>query len=269
VAVIAVALGLCVSGCAPRVSITLPGGVGRSEPAAIGYFEQARATCAGVRSWSAELGLGGRVRGQAARGRVLAGSRESGDLRLEGVAPFGAPLFILVALHERASVLLPREERILRDVPARDVLDALVALPLSASDLHALLTGCLVTKPVVANPRALDGGWVAVDVGDRMTAFLRDDGSGWRIRLAQMGDLSLSYDAFEAGGPREIAIVSRDPARRDAAPFVQLRLRLAQVEPNAPLDDSAFTVDVPADARPMGIDELRTRGIGWRQTAGS
>jgi hypothetical protein len=249
------------SACAPRVNVSLPGGTGTAAPAALDYFQKARATCSSVQSWSAEMSLAGRVRGATVRGRVLAGSRASGDLRLEGVAPFGAPLFILAARDERASVLLPREGRVLRDVDAREVLDALTALRLSAADLHAVLTGCLVASPVPSNPRALDNGWLAVDVGEGVEAFLREDEAGWRIRRARIGDLALAYDQYEGGGPREISIVARDGSQPTSSPAAQLRVRLAQVESDAALPDDAFTLEVPAAARPMGLEELRTRGL--------
>ena len=59
----------------------------------------------------AELGLSGRAAGQRMRGRVLAGL-VPGALRLEGVAPFGAPVFILVADGTRGTLLLSRERRV-------------------------------------------------------------------------------------------------------------------------------------------------------------
>jgi hypothetical protein len=62
------------------------------------------------------------------RGRVLAGV-VPGALRLEGVAPFGGPVFILVADGVHGTLLLPRD-RVLQDAAAEDILDALVGIRL-------------------------------------------------------------------------------------------------------------------------------------------
>ena len=49
------------------------------------------------------------------RGRAIAGFDLPGSLRLEGVAPFGPPAFILAGRDEAATLLLPRENRVLRE----------------------------------------------------------------------------------------------------------------------------------------------------------
>ena len=95
-------IGLAACG-QPRV--TLPGGTGTPAPDFAPAYAQARAACDSVRTMQAELGLSGRAAGQRMRGRVLAGL-VPGALRLEGVAPFGAPVFILVADGARGTLLL-------------------------------------------------------------------------------------------------------------------------------------------------------------------
>jgi hypothetical protein len=256
---LAVALAVA---CAPRVRVTLPGGAGRPDPGAVERYAEATARCAGVRTWSGEIALAGRVRGDAVRGRVLAGSTSTGDVRLEGVAPFGGPVFVLAARNERATLLLPREDRALMDAPASAVLEALAGLPLAAADLHAVLTGCVVAERTPSNGRALDDGWLAVDLGVDRTAFLRGGTSGWQVSAARVGPLAIAYEAREAGSPREIRISSLSGPGGE----LQLRLRLAQVEENGELPAEAFQVSVPADARPLTLQELRARGLSFRES---
>ena len=48
-----------------------------------------------------ELGLSGRAGDESLRGKVITGLQRGGAARLEGVAPFGAPVFILAARPSR------------------------------------------------------------------------------------------------------------------------------------------------------------------------
>ena len=62
------------------------------------------------------------------------------------------------------------------------------------------------------------------------------------------------YSDFHEGLPHSIHLVSADPKRFD------LQVRLAQLEPGAPLDADAFRVRIPPSAQPITIDELRRSG---------
>ena len=65
-------------------------------------------------------------------------------MRFEAIAPFGQPFFILAGRDDRASLLLPRDNRILTDASVPALLERLTGLSLGASDLRLILTGCLV-----------------------------------------------------------------------------------------------------------------------------
>ncbi len=117
--------------CGPR-RIALPAGPGTPLPDYAAAFSSARG---GMRRRSerlqAELALSGRAAGQRMRGRVHAGLIP-GALRLEGVAPFGSPVFILVAEGVRGTLLLLRDRRVLEDAPPEEILNALVGIRLGA-----------------------------------------------------------------------------------------------------------------------------------------
>jgi hypothetical protein len=244
--------------CAPKVVVSLPTGAMRADAAAEAVFAESRSRCQAIHSWSAELSAAGRVRGHTVRTRVLAGTTDRGDLRLEAVAPFGAPFFVLVAAAERASLLFPREGRVLRDAAAFQVLDAMIGLELSAADLHALLTGCGVSQPRPGNGRAIGREWRAVDVADSQTIFFRETAGTWRLEAARLGALTVGYAGFEGTTPREILLVADE---RNGGTGVRLRLQLSQVEENAALPHEAFEITVPPDARPLTVAELRERGL--------
>jgi hypothetical protein len=250
--------GLTVS-CAPRVVVSLPGGSSTPDPDAEPLLASITARCAGVHTWSAEVAVSGRVRDETARLTVLAGTTDRGDLRLEGLAPFGAPIFVLVATADSASLLFPRDPSLLRGAPTAAVLEALVGLSLEPADLHALLTGCGVSEPVPSAGRAFAGGWKAVDVGPGRTMFLTHTGDRWRLTAARIGSLTVGYAGFAGVAPREVRLVAEDPARGSNA---RLLLRLSQVEENGVLPREAFELQAPPDARPLTLDELRARGLG-------
>ena len=76
--------------------------------------------------------MSGRAGGERVRGRILAGLEAGGAVRLEAVAPFGAPFFILAGRNERATLVLPRERRVFQDTGVAEVLERLTGLTLGA-----------------------------------------------------------------------------------------------------------------------------------------
>jgi len=148
----AAALFIVASACAPGRP-ALPTGAGQPYADAQAALDAATAACRGVRTWTAELGLSGRSGRQKLRGRLIAGLAP-GSLYLEAVAPFGQPLFRLAARDGRATLLLPRDERILRDAAPADVVEALTGVALGPDELRALVSGCVA-------PASAASGWRA------------------------------------------------------------------------------------------------------------
>ena len=90
------------SACAARTP-PRPVGTPTPDPTAAEAFVTATAACQGFRSIEGELSLSGRAGGERVRGRILTGLESGGAVRLEAVAPFGAPFFILAGRGERAA----------------------------------------------------------------------------------------------------------------------------------------------------------------------
>lgn len=259
-----VAFALGAAACATAATIRLPDGPWADEPSAAGAFESASAPCRGVRTLTAELGVRGKAGRSKIRGRVLAGFERGGSLRLEAPAPFGAPIFILVSRANRATLLLPRDRRILRDVAVDDVLDAITGLRRSSDDVLALLAGCLAADAASAGTgQRSSGGWLRVGLTGGVTAFLAPDGGRWRVAAGQGGAgaagfaWSVSYAAFASGFPGAVTI--RQEAAAGAAETA-LTFQVSQLETNVPIDPRAFDVIVPADTQPLTLDELRQSG---------
>jgi hypothetical protein len=209
---------------------------------------------------TADGSLSGRAAGRRVRGRLQIGTDIAGRVRLEAVAPFGAPVFILAADTEAATLFLPRDGRVVRDATVADLLAAISGVPLTGQDLHAALVGCGLARREVGGGRSYGQGWWSVDLGDGGTAWLRSIRDGPpQLVAARTSHVTLEYGEFADHGPRAVRFVAADdPPRRRG---VDLTLRLAAVDVNVELPPDAFHVQVPADARPMSLDELRQIGL--------
>jgi hypothetical protein len=249
-AAVAAVLLLALAACAARAP-RRPSGAPRPAPDAVEAFRAATRACARLGPLTAELSLSGRAAGERLRGRVIAGLDVGGALRLEGLAPVGPPVFILAGRSETATLLLPRERRVLADALVSAVLQRLTGLALGAADLRLILSGCLAEHPALADPRAWDGGWMAVRVDTDRTAYLRPVNGSVVVIAADYGAWLVDYTDHAGGWPRTIRV-------RTATGEVDLTARIGELEVNVPIDPAAFTVTVPSDAEPMTLEELRS-----------
>jgi hypothetical protein len=174
-------------------------------------------------------------------------------LRLEGVAPFGAPVFILAAEDGRGALLLPRDRRVVPTAAPDEILEALVGVKLSPDDLLAVLTGCVkaAASPVSARMHGVD--WLAVDLDGSATAYLHRQGTDWPIVAAVLGGLQIDYGAGRGGLPEQVRIRTSDPRR---TPQVDLQVRFQSFEVNAEIDRAAFSVVVPPGTAAITVQEL-------------
>ena len=244
--------------------ITLPADAGVPLPDFKTIHMQLSAACAGVRTLTAEVGMSGRAGRQKLRGRVVAGFARPASMRLEGVAPFGPPAFILVARGQNATLLLPRDEpRVLRGAQPEDILGALTGVALGPADLQAILTGCVVPSPQPVDARRHANGWASIDLAGGTTLYLepaRAAGSvsgsrDWQLRAAKREGWQIEYPSWSGNFPQTVRLQSTQPNVN-----VDLTAALSQIETNKDLEDAAFNVTVPPGADPISLDELRDAG---------
>jgi outer membrane lipoprotein-sorting protein len=257
------------AGCAGLMK--LPTGAGMPAPDAAAALAQATAACAGIRTLSAELAISGKVAGQRMRGRLLAGVAAPASARLEATAPFGSPVFIFVATGEDATLLLPRDARVLEHGRPGAVLSAITGVPLDARELRVLLTGC-VPPGSVARAKDLGPQWrvVTVSEGDSShDVYLRRERAAqpWRLVAAVRAGATdpawrAEYADFQNGLPRAIRLTTKSGS---AESEFDLQIALSQVEINVALDAGVFHVDVPSSADPITLDELRSARPGIRK----
>jgi hypothetical protein len=246
------ALCIAVSACAPK-RLVLPADPGAPLPDFSAIHAQVTSACAGVRTLTAEIALSGRAGDQKLRGRVHAGFAAPGSMRLEGVAPFGPPAFILVSRDAMGMLLLPRDARIVRGAPG-EILGALTGVSLAPADLQAILTGCVTPASRATAGRLHGGGWASIDLEDGATMYLQRSGEAWELRAARHGNWQIEYAGAAGSLPAFVSLHADSPVR------VDLRAELSQVETNVDLAAAAFTVAVPRDAEPMSLDVLRANG---------
>jgi hypothetical protein len=250
-------VSLLASACAPSL-LKLP--AGPRMPAADGaaVIDQATAACRAISTITLEMSVRGSVGGQRLRGRLSAGLAKPASARLEAVVSFGQPAFFFVATNGDATIYLPRDQHVAHGRPDA-LLEAVAGVPLDASALRTVITGC-AAMPDVAAMQAIGDDWrVATDGSDEIY-LRREQAAGWRLTATAHPSTSLragwraEYSNFQSGLPRTVRLVSTPAGRFD------LQLELSQVELNVPLGPEVFQVQVPASAATISVDELRRSG---------
>jgi hypothetical protein len=245
-----VACSVVLGACAARLPAR-PAGPATPDATAIAQFTAATKQCAGLKTLTAELRLSGRAGDERLRGTLHTGLAAPASLRVEAVAPFGQPFFILAGRENRATLLLPRDNSILKDAAVPAVFERLTGLALSATDLRLILTGCLSENAMPSNGRAFARDWRAVDLDSGIVAYLRPVEGVAAVVAADHGNWRVDYGLHRNGFPRQVRI-------RSVAGDVDMSAALEQVEINTEIDPRAFEIEVPAGAATITLEHLRS-----------
>jgi hypothetical protein len=254
------------AGCGNQPRVLLPTGAGAPFPEFTTAFTEATADCGGVQRLSASIKLSGRAGGTRLSARIDAGFAAPAQIRLEGYPPVsfgGKPFFILVSSRQETTLVMPRDARVLRGAAPAAIVEALAGVALGPADLRAIVAGCGLHSDTPSSGRSFANGWAALDAGET-TVFLRQVAGRWRVAGATRGTLSVTYADFAASRPSTVHVTA--PAARGGA-AADLVLRLSQIEIDPALDDHVFEVEVPRDAVPLTLEELRRAGpLGEQHT---
>jgi hypothetical protein len=253
----AAVLVIATAACAPKVRVALPTGAGTQLADVAGAEQAARASCRAPRALTADLRLSGRIDGERVRGTLQVGLTAD-SMRLEGLAPFGGPVFVLAAQPSRAVLLLPRETAVVRGTSAAEMLDAIVGVSLAPADLLAIVSGCGLADWKVTGGAAFgDDAWTRLDLdGDRRLWIHRLNAAAPPVIVAaEDARWRIEYTRAASGWPAVIRLVQRaaGPVRTDAAFAVDAP------EAMDALPDGALDVDVPAGTRVVGVGDLKKR----------
>jgi hypothetical protein len=240
---------LALAACTPPRP-SLPTGTGTPFSGFEAAYDEGVKDCRSARSVLAELGLSGRAGSTKLRGRINAGIVAPDSIRLEGIA-FGRPIFILAGRDGRATLLLTRENRVVRDEPPAAIVEALTGVPLGPADLVSVVAGCGLGAAAPSAGRTFNDQWAAVDAGETTTYLRRVDGL-WRVGAAVRRDLQVVYADYSRGTATAVYVRTGSVA--------DIRLGISQLEVNSTIGRDAFDVNVPPDAEPLTLDELRRAG---------
>jgi outer membrane lipoprotein-sorting protein len=244
------ALGVVfLSACAPKPP-SLPTGSGAPFAGFAAAHQQATASCSAVKTLTASMAMSGKAGTTKLRGRVDAGFEAPARARLEGIAPFGKPVFILVADGTRGTLVLPREDRVLRDAPPDQIVEALAGVRLGPDALRTAVSGCGLSAGTPSAGQTFANGWAGITLAGG-TVFLRKNANAWEVAAAVNGPVTVIYSDYVNGRPATIRL---------RAASADITLRLSDVEINTALDSRTFQVDLPANPIPLTLDELRRAG---------
>ena len=218
-------------------------------------WHEASESCRGVSRLEFLGSFRGRVGDRTLRRtRLRAATAKPGALRLEGLAPFGAPAFVLVARPEEAVLLLPRERQFIQNESARDILHALTGLALEPDEIRPLLTGCVVPEGEAISGRSYGNRWVSIGLSGDANVYVENVNTEWLIVFGTHRNLVVEYSGHVNGLPRSVRVqAGADPDRAD------LTVDLAQVRVNTQFDPEVFLPVVPDDFGPVTLDELRSQ----------
>jgi hypothetical protein len=240
--------------------VAFPTGPTEPAPDAVTSWQTATEGCRGAKTFSAEIHLNGRVGDQKVPSVTLQGAMtRNGEMRLLAVAFAGSPIFTLAGRTERATLVLPRDHRVLT-APTADIIAALVGIRLTPVDWLDLLSGCVAAAPAASGVRIAGATIVTLEAGAGRLR-LEKDGTSWRIAAGERPDLLVEYREYQGRWPS----VARVTSRAGAAVAVSLNMTISQIFVNTSTSARTFALDVPSDYSPMTLDELRAIGpLGGR-----
>jgi hypothetical protein len=222
-------------------------------------YQASVAACADLRSITADVALAGRVDGRRVRGTLQIGLTRDGGVRIEAVAPFGAPIFTIAGRADDGTLWLPRSKAVVHAAPAA-ILDALTGVALPPSGLFEIVTAC----------PAADDAVVKAERFEKPPLARASRRSGpevwWRPGATPLHPLGTrrqgavaEYKTFAGDRPQSLRLGAAPGGA--TAPRADLTLTLQQVEANVALGAEAFTLQVPAGARELTLAELRQADV--------
>lgn len=252
------AAALSVSACAPKVGVVLPPGEGVPLSDISAAREAARASCDLPPALTVDLRVSGRIDDERVRGTLQLGV--SGEaLRLEGLAPFGAPVFVLAARPGHAVLLLPRDKAFARGTSAAELLDAVIGVALAPGDLRAVVAGCGLDAWTPVRGAQFGQDWTRLEDEQGRRLWIHSAGGAAPVVLAaEDTQWRIDYTRTGAGWPTAIRLRARDGKGTDAVFAVDAPERIDA------LPTEAASLDVPSGAREVTLDDLR-RARGLRE----
>lgn len=248
------AISVTASGACTARLYSPPTGPGVPFAEAAGVWRDLTARCSSTRVFVAEIRVDGwvgptRQRFSAALHSAL--TREN-DVYLEVPGP-GRSFVQMAGRAERAVLLLPRDERVLR-APTRDIVEALTGLKWDAVDLLNVLSGCVTAPGAAMTGVSYGEDQASLELGDGARAWIRRVDGAWQLEAATRDGLLVEYRAREGAFPSDVRVSDASPG---TTPLL-VTFRVSQLQANVALEPAVFTLKVPDAFVPMTLDDLRS-----------
>jgi len=249
---------LALAGCAAR-GFVVPTGPGAVDTTLAQAYQASIASCGDLQSLTAEIALAGRVDGRRVRGTLQVGLTRDGGVRIEAVAPFGAPIFTIAGRADTGTLWLPRSREVVRAAPA-EILEALTGVSLPASGLFEIVTACpSADDAVVKAERFTKPELARVSLRSGAEVWWRPSVAPLRPSGGRRAGAIVEYRTFTGDRPQVLRLGATPGAA--GASRADLSLTLKQVETNVALEADAFTLTVPDGAKGLTLGELRQAGV--------
>jgi outer membrane biogenesis lipoprotein LolB len=255
---------LILAGCAAR-GFVVPTGPGTVDPTLAEAYQASIASCADLRSLTGDVKLSGRIDGRRVRGTLQVGLTRDGGVRIEAVAPFGAPIFTIAGRADAGTLWLPRSREVVRAAPA-EILEALTGVALPPAGLFEILTACpAADDAVVKAERFTEPDLARVSLRSGTEVWWRPAAAPLQPLGARRDGALVEYRAFAGDRPQTVRLgAAPGTAGTPGTPTTSradLSLTLQQVETNVALGDEAFTLAVPDGVKVLTLSELRQAGV--------
>ena len=184
----------------------MPTGSGTVEPTLAQAYQASIASCGDLRSLTADIKLSGRVDGRRVRGTLQVGLTRDGGVRIEAVAPFGAPIFTIAGRADAGTLWLPRSREVVRAAPA-EILEALTGVALPPSGLFEIVTACPAADDAVVKAERFSKPDLArVSLRSGAEVWWRPDVSPLHPLGARRAGALVEYRAFAGDRPQTVRL---------------------------------------------------------------
>ncbi len=244
------ALGLAALGCTPKALVVKTG-----VPSAQELLQRLQEQDAKVSSLQAVGSLKWARQGERQSVEQALILSRPGNLRLEALSPMGPSLLSLSINKGIAEVYVPGEGRALRGAASDRIMERLFSLPMKVEEALGVLCGRPpLCSPASAQAKAEAGLWV-------LDLDCRDSGLHQQLRMEPVHSDPLSMVILSPAG-QVLANISwsgfqqlndlRLPTEiRAEVPGKEsrLELRLKELEPNLPIPEERFRLQIPKDVQ--------------------
>jgi hypothetical protein len=178
-------------------------------------------------------------------------------MRVELLGAFGTTRWVAVASRDEIIVWFPGRREFLRERQVESVIGALVGVDLSPGEVMAALSGTGLPLEGLRPLSALqEDGVTRIDLGGAMVEL-----EGTQVKSARQPGYRVAYPSSWKSGGKQV------PDRLEiASDELRASLRVEDLGVNVRLHPEAFVVELPGDARQLGLAQIGDEAVFVRRS---